>query len=229
MPALKRAELIKGARAGLISFIAGSNSANEYLVAGLDGESYSARPFSRDANSIATEFDNLAKASLKSKSTLSDALGFGVDKIKSGANRKHVIVCVSNDDGSSALKKQMPELLERIKQSDVIVYAIKLKDLTGTNLKSNAFDELTSSSGGKSFYPATDIELDDTFDILALELTNQYSLAFRPANPTNASSKWHRLQVSVNPLQLKDGRSGKITPIPLFARSRSGYYENQHE
>ena len=222
MPAMKRAELVKAVKSGLGRFITASNSANEYLIAGLDDNS--AKTFTRDFNSIGSGFDDLAKATPTNKNTLSDALNVGIDKVKSGANRKHVIVFVSNDDGSNALKRKMAELVESVKQSDAILYAIKLKDAIGSNLKSTAFEELTSTSGGKSFYPATERELDDAFDILALELAHQYSLVFRPANSTNTSSKWHRLQLSVKPLQIKDS-SGKITPVPLFVRSRKGYYE----
>jgi VWFA-related protein len=222
IPAMKRAEVVKPVKSGLWRFITASNSANEYLIAGLDDNS--AKLFTRDINSIGIEFDNLTKATPTSKNTLSDALNFGIDKVKSGANRKHVIVFVSNDDGSNALKRKMAELLEGTKQSDAILYAIKLKDAIGSNLKSTAFEELTSTSGGKSFYPTTESELDDAFDILALELAHQYSLVFRPADSTNTSSKWHRLHLSVKPLQIKES-SGKVTPIPLFVRSRKGYYE----
>jgi len=223
MPALKRAEFVKAAKTALLRFIATSNPANEYLIAGLDGNSYSAKPFTRDLKSIGSEFDNLAKASLTGKNTLLDALSFGIEKVKTGANRKRVIVFVSNDDG----KRTMAELLESIKQSDVILYAIKLKDPVGSNLRSSAFEELTSISGGKSFYPTKENELDDTFDIVALELAHQYSLVFKPASPTKTASKWHRLEFSVKPLQIKDSSSGQITPIPLFIRSRKGYYEDE--
>ena len=224
MPALKRAEFVKAAKPALLHFIATSNPANEYFIAGLDGNSYSAKPFTRDIKSIGSEFDNLAKATPTGKNFLLDALSFGINKVKSGANPKRVIVFVSNDDGN-ALKRGMTELLESVKQSDVILYAIKLRDLSGSNLKSTAFEELSSISGGKSFYPTTQSELDDTFDIVALELAHQYSLVFRPATPTKTSSQWHRLQLSVKPLQIKDSSSGKVTPVPLFVRSRKGYYE----
>ena len=224
IPALKRADRVKLTRAALLRFIATSNSANEYLIAGLDGNSYAAKPFIRDLKSAGNDFDDVAKATPTGKNTLLDALSFGIDKVKTGANRKRVIVFVSNDDGN-ALKRTMAELLESVKQNDVILYAIKLRDLIGSNLKSTAFEELTSTSGGKSFYPTTESELDDAFDILALELAHQYSLVFTPANSTNTSSKWHRLQLSVKPLEIKEKSSGKITPIPLFVRSRKGYYE----
>ncbi len=219
MPALKRAELVKAAKPALLRFISTSNPANEYLIAGLDGNSYSAKPFTRDLKSISSEFDNLAKAPVTGKNTLLDALSFGIDKVKSGANQKRVIVFVSNDDG----KRSMAELLESVKQSDVILYAIKLKDPIGSNLKSTTFDELSSISGGKSFYPTTQSELDDTFDIVALELAHQYSLVFNPASPTT-SSQWHRLDLAVKPLQIKESSSVKVTPVPLFIRSRKGYY-----
>ena len=224
MPALKRAELVKAAKPALLRFISTSNPANEYLIAGLDGNSYSAKPFTRDLKSISGEFDNLAKAPVTGKNTLLDALSFGIDKIKSGANGKRVIVFVSNDDGNG-LKRTMAELLESVKQSDVILYAVKLKDLIGSNLKSTAFEELSAISGGKSFYPTTQSELDDTFDMVALELAHQYSLVFSSASPTT-SSQWHRLQLSVKPLQIKENSSGKVTPVPLFIRSRKGYYED---
>jgi len=219
MSALKRAELTKVARAALSRFVSVSNSANDYLIAGIDGDSYSARKFVRDVNSIGSQFDNFANASITKKPNLSDGISLVIDKVKSGANPKQVIVFVSNDDG---LKRKLPDLLETVKQSDVILYAIKLKDAIGSNLKSAAFDELSSTSGGKAFYPATDIEFSDTFEVLALEFANQYSLVFKPANPPKG---WNRLRVTVEPLQLKENPTAKkTTPVPLFARTRSGYY-----
>ena len=75
-------------------------------------------------------------------------------------------------------------------------------------------DELTSVTGGKSFYPQTNVEMDEIFERIALELRHQYSVGFRPQDFTN-DGKWRKLKVKVKPPR----------GLPrLFVRTREGYY-----
>jgi Ca-activated chloride channel family protein len=75
-------------------------------------------------------------------------------------------------------------------------------------------DELTSLTGGKAFFPQSDVELDEIFERIALELRHQYSIGYLPKD-FRPDGKWRKLKVKVNPPR----------GMPhLTVRSRDGYY-----
>jgi Ca-activated chloride channel homolog len=75
-------------------------------------------------------------------------------------------------------------------------------------------DELTSVTGGKAFYPSTDVEMDEIFERIALELRHQYSIGYTPKD-FQPDGKWHKVKVRVKPPR----------GLPrLTVRNREGYY-----
>jgi Ca-activated chloride channel family protein len=84
-----------------------------------------------------------------------------------------------------------------------------------TGMQGQAFlDELTSVSGGKSFYPQSDVEMDEIFERIALELRHQYSIGYTPKD-FQPDGKWRKVKVRVKPPR----------GLPrLTVRSRDGYY-----
>jgi Ca-activated chloride channel family protein len=75
-------------------------------------------------------------------------------------------------------------------------------------------DELSAISGGKAFFPSTDVEMNEIFERIALELRHQYSIGYKPANFIN-DGRWHRIKVKVQPPR----------GLPrLFVRSKEGYF-----
>ena len=75
-------------------------------------------------------------------------------------------------------------------------------------------EELTGVTGGRAFFPQTNVELDEIFERIALELRHQYSIGYYPSNFNN-DGKWRKLKVKVKPPR----------GLPrLFVRSREGYY-----
>jgi Ca-activated chloride channel family protein len=56
--------------------------------------------------------------------------------------------------------------------------------------------------------------MNDTFEKIALELRNQYSIGYRPSNFAN-DGKWHKIKVKIKPPR----------GLPrLFWRAKEGYY-----
>ena len=111
------------------------------------------------------------------------------------------------------------EVKRLMKESDIVTYAVGI--LGGSDMSSSLgmmgqsfLDELTSVTGGRSFYPAGDAELDEIFERIALELRHQYSVGYTPPNFT-PDGKWHKVKVKVKPPR----------GLPrLTVRSREGYY-----
>jgi Ca-activated chloride channel family protein len=106
-----------------------------------------------------------------------------------------------------------------MKESDVVTYAVGIIDAgdaaSPIGMQGQAFlDELTSVTGGKSFYPTSDIEMDEIFERIAIELRHQYSIGYTPKD-FQPDGKWRKVKVKVKP------RRG----LPrLTVRSREGYY-----
>ena len=84
-----------------------------------------------------------------------------------------------------------------------------------SGMQGQAFlDELTSVTGGKSFYPQTDVEMDEIFERISLELRHQYSIGYLPKD-FEANGKYRKVKVKVKPPR----------GLPrLTVRGREGYY-----
>jgi len=78
----------------------------------------------------------------------------------------------------------------------------------------NFLDELAAVSGGRAFYPQTDVELDEIFERIALELRHQYAVGYTPKDFV-PNGKWRKVKVKVKPPR----------GLPrLNVRARGGYY-----
>jgi Ca-activated chloride channel family protein len=106
-----------------------------------------------------------------------------------------------------------------MKESDVVTYAVGILGGSDSSsmigMQGQAFlDELTSVSGGKSFYPQSDVEMDEIFERIALELRHQYSVGYTPKD-FDPNGRWRKVKVKVKPPR----------GLPrLTVRSRDGYY-----
>src|SRR5436190_6036609 len=150
-----------------------------------------------------------------------DAVLLGMQKFETAHYAKRVLI-VFTDGQDNSSKATFVQLRERLKRSDVALYAVGIampRDI-GSALGMEGqgiLDELTETSGGNAIYPHDKKEMRVSIETIAAELRHQYRLGFR-ANP---AGKWHRLKL-------------KITPRPdappefksLSAKTRLGYYAN---
>ena len=111
------------------------------------------------------------------------------------------------------------EVRRLMKESDVVSYAVGIMDrsdaASSLGMQGQSFlDEIASVSGGKAFYPSTDVEMDEIFERIALELRHQYSVGYVPKD-FQPDGKWRRVKVKVKPPR----------GLPrLSVRGREGYY-----
>jgi len=150
-----------------------------------------------------------------------DAVLLGMQKFETAHYAKRVLI-VFTDGQDNSSKATFVQLRERLKRSDVALYAVGIampRDI-GSALGMEGqgiLDELTETTGGDAIYPHDKKEMRSSIETIATELRHQYRLGFR-ANP---AGKWHRLKL-------------KITPRPdappefksLSAKTRLGYYAN---
>ena len=203
---------------GLEEFFRKSNPANEYFALAFNSKTALVQDWTSDYQSILEKFDSLT---FGKQTSLYDALRSGIEKMNESRNSKHVLILISDgaDNNSKASFKEVRDLL---KGSDVVLYSVGLNYMTGIADMVVPFDEegggvlseLTSLSGGRVLF-MNDTQgpkaFNEVFELIALELRNQYQLVIAPSS---GYRKWHKLKVAVT----------KGNSEELIARTRQGYY-----
>ncbi len=208
-------EKIGKARKALEGFINTSHPSDEYFLIGFNSRAQLLLDRTRDGEAV---LQKLTLLQTKGNTALYDACYLGVERVTRGTRQKKAMLIIS-DGQDNASRYNFNEVRRLMKESDVTVYAVGIMDGRDvgsvTGMQGQAFlDELTSVTGGRAFYPQTDIELNEIFERIALELRHQYSIGFTPKN-FSPDGKWHKTKVKVKP---PNGVSR------LTVRTREGYY-----
>ncbi len=208
-------EKISKARKALERFINTSHPSDEYFLIGFNNRAQLLLDRTRDGEAV---LQKLTLVQTKGNTALYDACYLGVERVTRGTRQKKAMLIISDGQDNSS-RYNFGEVRRLMKEADVTVYAVGIMDGRDagsiTGMQGQAFlDELTSVTGGKAFYPQTDVELDEIFERIALELRHQYSVGFTPKD-FNPDGKWHKVKVKVKPPR---GISR------LTVRTREGYY-----
>ena len=206
---------INKARKALERFIATSHPSDEYFLIAFNNRAQLLLDRTRDGEAV---IQKLTLVEPKRNTALYDAVYLGVDRVTHGAHQKRALLIISDGQDNSS-RYNFNEVRRAMKESDVVTYAVGIMDShdigNPLGMQGQAFlDELTSVTGGKSFYPTTDVELDEIFERIALELRHQYSIGYTPKD-FQPDGKWRKVKVKVKPPR----------GLPrLTVRSRDGYY-----
>lgn len=206
---------IARARKALERFIGTSHPMDEYSLIAFNTRAQLLLDRTRNSESV---LDKLTLVKPKSNTALYDACYLGIERVTRGAHQKKALLIISDGQDNSS-RYNFGEVRRLMKESDVVVYAVGIlggSDAgSATGMQGQAFlDELAGVTGGKSFYPQNNAELDEIFERIALELRHQYSIAYTPKDFT-PNGKWRKIKVRVKPPR----------GLPrLTVRSREGYY-----
>ncbi len=208
-------EKIGKARKALERFINTSHPSDEYFLIAFSSRAQLLLDRTRDGEAV---LDKLTMVKPKDNTALYDAAYLGIERVTRGTRQKKALLIIS-DGQDNASRYNFGEVRRLMKESDVTVYAVGITDGHDSGsvagMQGQAFlDELASVTGGKAFYPQTDIEMDEIFERIALELRHQYAVGFTPKNFT-PDGKWHKVKTKVKPPR---GISR------LTVRTRDGYY-----
>lgn len=210
---------ITKARKALSRFIMTSHPSDEYFLIAFNSRAQLLLDRTRDGEAV---LQKLTLVQPDKNTALYDAVYLGVERVTRGAHQKRALLIIS-DGQDNASRYNFGEVRRLMKESDVVAYAVGIlggNDPTSMlGMQGQAFlDEITSVTGGKSFYPQTDIEMDEIFERIALELRHQYSLGYTPRD-FQPDGKWRKVKVKVKPPR----------GLPrLTVRSREGYYATPH-
>ena len=208
-------EKIAKARKALERFINTSHPSDEYFLIAFNSRAQLLMDKTRDGEAV---LQKLTLVQPKQNTALYDACYLGVERVTRGTHQKKALLIISDGQDNSS-RYNFGEVRRLMKESDVVTYAVGILDngdsASALGMQGQAFlDELTSVTGGKSFYPSTDVEMDEIFERIALELRYQYSVGYTPSN-FQPDGKWRKVKVKVKPPR----------GLPrLTVRSRDGYY-----
>jgi len=135
---------------------------------------------------------------------LYDATLTALDAIQSAKGRRALVLLSDGTDRYS--ETSASELVDEARRRDVLVYPIAIG-----SARPPVFAELSTATGGRSFFVKDPSELGGILTTIARELRFQYLLGYVPAPTTAGGSTWHAIEVDVD-------RPG------VRVRAREGYY-----
>ncbi|HMQ03405.1 MAG TPA: VWA domain-containing protein [Pyrinomonadaceae bacterium] len=206
---------IRRARNALKKFVASSHPMDEYFLIAFNSRAQLLLDRTRDGDAV---LEKLTLVQPKQNTALYDAVYLGVERVTRGSHQKRALLIISDGQDNSS-RYNFGEVRRLIRESDVVTYAVGIldsRDVGSTiGMQGQSFlDELTSVTGGKAFYPTSNVEMDEIFERIALELRNQYSIGYTPSD-FQPDGKWRRVRIRVKPPR----------GLPrLTVRSREGYY-----
>jgi Ca-activated chloride channel family protein len=208
-------EKIRKAQKALQRFISTSHPSDEYFLIAFNSRAQLLMDRTRDGEALVRK---LTLVQPKSNTALYDAVYLGVERVTRGSHQKRALMIIS-DGQDNASRYNFGEVRRLMKESDVTTYAVGILDKGDIGgplgMQGQAFlDELTSVTGGKAFYPESDVEMDEIFERIALELRHQYAIGYTPKD-FKPDGKWRKVKVKVKPPR----------GLPrLTVRTRDGYY-----
>jgi Ca-activated chloride channel homolog len=206
---------ISKARDALGKFIQTSHPRDEYFLIGFNNRAQLLMDRTHDGNAV---LDKLTLVKPRDNTALYDAVYLGTEKVTRGVHKKRAILLIS-DGQDNASRYTFSDVRRLLKESDVTVYSIGILNGgdfgSSDGIRGQSFlDELSSVTGGKAFYPNNEVEMNEIFERIAVELRNQYSIGYYPKDFV-ADGKYRKLKIKVNPPR----------GLPrLYVRSREGYY-----
>ena len=126
---------------------------------------------------------------------LYDVLLRGTDMLGRQIGRKAVVVFTDGEDQGSHVA--LGDVERRLQTSDVTLYIIGQGRGVSQEYLRKVMVQLTSPTGGRSFFTESIDELQNAFDELLDELSNQYLVGYQPTN-IKRDDKWREIKVVVD-------------------------------
>ena len=138
------------------------------------------------------QFDALERLDAFGTTGLYDSIIAAIDAIQPARGRRALILLSDGSDRYS--KATAAEALDRARVSDVLIYPIAFG-----RTRPDAFAELATLTGGRSFHLRDARQLPDTLKTIAAELRNQYLIGYSPTRtPVPGSHEWRSITVTVS-------------------------------
>lgn len=145
---------------------------------------------------------------------LYDALGVYLEGARQ-RDGQHVLLLYT-DGGDSRSRMAFGKLLELLRLSNVLVYAIGyLENQLSTDRVAQQLriNQIAREAGGEAFFPTSPRELHEVYARILDELVSRYTIGYVSSNP-RADGRFRRVEVKLTKPDLKGAK----------VRTRSGYF-----
>ena len=206
---------VSKARQALSRFILTSHPNDEYFLIAFNSRAQLLLDRTRDGDAV---LQKLTLVQPKANTALYDTVYLGVERVTRGSHQKRALLVIS-DGQDNASRYNFNEVRRLMKESDVVTYSVGILgkgDNSGPlGMQGQSFlEEISAATGGRAFFPQSDVELDEIFERIALELRHQYSIGYTPKD-FQPDGKWRKVKVKVKPPR----------GFPrLTVRGREGYF-----
>ena len=208
---------VRAERAGGLRLVdALVNDINRAMILGFNDRVWLYADFTHDKEALGAALEAVHP---DGSTALFDTLAESIRKLNRRTGKRALIVLSDGLDTNSEM--EYADVLEFMRQSDVLVYTIGLQLMQdGTELgdASGAVKQgveqlraIADATGGAPYFPIVLDELEEIYGLIADELNSQYALSYYPTN-SRYTGDWRRLRVEVK------GRPG------VFVQVREGYY-----
>src|SRR6266571_2557566 len=156
---------------------------------------------------------------------LYDAVASALDYIKQGKHRKKVLVVVT-DGGDNHSSLSFNRLVDRVRESDVLIYAVGMYGTMAHNptelrliqRPQRQLEQLSETTGGYAYFPTDPDKWRETMSTIVQEVSEHYTIGYYPSNQTH-DGRWRKVKVEVTKTNQDKAK--------YFVRTRSGYYARQ--
>jgi Ca-activated chloride channel homolog len=182
---------IERSRDAVVQFLRSANPEDEFFVVSFNDRPELLVDFTSPVEEIQGE---IARVKPNGQTALLDALYLGLDRMKNARNERKVLLVVS-DGGDNHSRYTLKELWSVVREAGVQIYAMGIFDSApktkAERMGPDLLADTTGITGGKTFPIHNLGRIGDAAAELAIELRNQYLIAYRPKQP---DSRWQVAQ-----------------------------------
>ena len=197
--------------AAAMGLVKASNPNDETFVVNFNDVAYLDVPFTNDSSKLD---EGLSRIDSRGGTAMRDAIGMSIDYTKSKGKKDKKVLFIVTDGNDTASNETLERTVQRVRQSEVLIYAIALlneEEAREAKKAQRALRALTDATGGQVYYPKELAEVEPLALHVAQEIRNQYIIAYSPAIQ-ELDGSFRQIKVTVN------------GPGRPQVRTRNGYF-----
>ncbi len=192
---------LRRSRAAAAAFFRTANPEDEFFLVEFNDQPKLVVPLTRSYEDIQNQ---LTFAQSKGRTALLDAIFLALHEMKNTKMQRKALLIVS-DGGDNCSRYTEGEVRNRVRESDVLIYAMGIFEPDGSRARSpeeaggpGLLSDICEQTGGRHL-PVDDLaEMPDIAAKIGIELRNRYVLGYTPTD-AQRDGRYHHVQVKVVP------------------------------